>query len=114
VEVKSQPTKSSTSQARPTYVFVGLVRLACVRNCGHKAGQAFGTIQCATTAPIVRRRGQPRWPSFKEILYKDNEDYVRGYREGRAAYNDACEKAQEHYGATLSVLRVQDPQEETL
>jgi len=48
---------------------------------------------------------------FKEILYKDNEDYVRGYREGRAAYNDACVEAEEHYGATLSVLRVQDPQE---
>lgn len=44
---------------------------------------------------------------FKEILFKDNEDYMRGYREGRVAYNDACVKAQEHYGASLSVLRTQ-------
>ena len=45
---------------------------------------------------------------FKAIQFEDNEDYVRGYREGRAAYNQACEAAQHHYGAKLSILRTQE------
>ena len=46
----------------------------------------------------------------KAIQFQDQPDYMRGYQEGYDAYCKVTAEAQEHYGAKLSILRLQKPQ----
>lgn len=53
-------------------------------------------------------KGWSHGASRKAMQYPEQSDYLLGYREGYDAYCKAATEAQEHYGAKLSVLRVQE------
>jgi hypothetical protein len=46
----------------------------------------------------------------KSIQFQDQPIYLEGYTDGHRAYGEAAEKAQERFGARLSILRTQEPE----
>lgn len=53
-------------------------------------------------------KGWKHGASCKALIHEDQPIYMDGYRDGYQAYNEAAVKAQERFGAKLSVLRVQE------
>jgi hypothetical protein len=58
-------------------------------------------------------KGWKHGASCKAIIHADSDIYMAGYEVGYQAYCKAAERAQELFGAKLSVLRVQESNDAT-